>query len=113
MSKDDAGKAGYGRPPKDSRFKPGRSGNPRGRPKGVRNLRSDFNEVMTKRVRIREDGELRYVSRQGGTFAEPLRQGVAGRYKSVGPVVGKVGEDGIARRPAIAIQRHDKRSCYR
>src|SRR5688572_30362761 len=28
---------GYGRPPVHSRFKPGHSGNPRGRPKGARN----------------------------------------------------------------------------
>jgi hypothetical protein len=28
---------GYGRPPKHSQFKPGQSGNPRGRPKGARN----------------------------------------------------------------------------
>ena len=38
MSKDDAGTGGYGRPPRDSRFKPGRSGDPSGRPKGARSL---------------------------------------------------------------------------
>jgi len=29
---------GYGNPPKHTRFRPGRSGNPAGRRKGVRNL---------------------------------------------------------------------------
>jgi hypothetical protein len=28
---------GYGKPPTESRFAPGRSGNPKGRPKGARN----------------------------------------------------------------------------
>ena len=89
MSKDDAGKAGYGRPPKDSRFKPGRSGNPRGRPKGVRNLRSDFNEVMTKRVRIREDGELRYVSRQEALLLSLCVKALQGDTRASGQLLAR------------------------
>ena len=34
----DAEKVGYGRPPLTTRFKPGESGNPRGRPKGSKSL---------------------------------------------------------------------------
>ena len=64
MSKDDAGKGGYGRAASDNRFKPGRSGNPSGRPKGARSLRSDFNKVLKKRVQIREGGKPRYARRQ-------------------------------------------------
>jgi len=30
---------GYGKPPRDTRFKEGQSGNPRGRPPGLKNLR--------------------------------------------------------------------------
>ena len=89
MSKDDAGKGGYGRPPKDSRFKPGRSGNPRGRPKGVRNLRSDFNEVMTKRVRIREDGELRYVSRQEALLLSLCVKALQGDTRASGQLLAR------------------------
>jgi len=55
---------GFTRPPRNSRFKPGQSGNPKGRPKGTRNLKTDLDNLLRKRVQIREDGEQRYVSRQ-------------------------------------------------
>ena len=35
---------GYGKPPKESRFQPGQSGNPRGRPRGAKNKRPALNE---------------------------------------------------------------------
>jgi len=48
--------AGFKRPPKGTRFKPGRSGNPKGRPKGRRNLTTDLAALMKKRIPIRKDG---------------------------------------------------------
>jgi len=89
MSKDDAGKGGYGRPPKDSRFKPGRSGNPAGRPKRARTLRSDFHEVMKKRVQIREDGELRYVSRQEALLLSLCVKALQGDTRASGQLLAR------------------------
>jgi predicted phage terminase large subunit-like protein len=63
MNTKQGAKGGYGRPPNDGRFKPGCSGNPRGRPKAARNLRTELDNTLKKRVAIREDGELRYASR--------------------------------------------------
>ena len=37
---------GYGKPPEHTRFQPGRSGNPRGRPKGTKNLKTDLVEEL-------------------------------------------------------------------
>ena len=62
MSTNDGANGGYGRPPKDGRFKPGCSGNPSGRPKGARNLTTDLENILKKRVEIREDGKPRYAS---------------------------------------------------
>jgi hypothetical protein len=47
---------GYGRPPVEHQFKPGQSGNPSGRPKGVRNFSSDLREELAGPVSIK-DGE--------------------------------------------------------
>jgi hypothetical protein len=40
--------SGYGRPPLHTRFKPGQSGNPRGRPKGTVSFRLDFAEELAE-----------------------------------------------------------------
>jgi hypothetical protein len=43
---------GYGRPPLHSRFTPGKSGNPRGRPKGQLNIETEVREGdRSRRVR--------------------------------------------------------------
>lgn len=54
---------GYGRPPKATRFAPGRSGNPRGRPKGSRSVGAILNGVMSQKVTVSEGGRTRRVSR--------------------------------------------------
>src|ERR1700742_2968486 len=45
---------GYKRPPKHTQFRPGQSGNPKGRPKGTQNLKSDLREELGEIVRVRE-----------------------------------------------------------
>jgi Family of unknown function (DUF5681) len=50
---------GYGRPPLHSRFKPGQLGNPKGRPKQSRNLRTIVKQVFDEQMPIREGGRLR------------------------------------------------------
>lgn len=53
---------GYCKPPKHTQFKPGRSGNPRGRPKGAKNETTILREILNKRIAIREGGRTRKVS---------------------------------------------------
>ena len=61
---DDAFAVGYKKPPQHSRFKPGRSGNPRGRQKGVRNFGSDVKRTLEVPVRLNDQGRARRVSTQ-------------------------------------------------
>jgi hypothetical protein len=87
MSTDDPGKGGYGRPPSDDRLKPGHSGNPNGRPKGARSLRSDFNKVLKKRVPIREGGKPRYARRQEIILLKLLAKALQGQTKAAGQLL--------------------------
>lgn len=43
---------GYGKPPKHSQFQPGKSGNPKGRVKGSRGLKSDLEDELRARHTI-------------------------------------------------------------
>jgi len=53
---------GYARPPLHSRFKPGQSGNPKGRPKGRKNMGLILNDILKEPISIRKGNTIRKVS---------------------------------------------------
>lgn len=52
---------GYGKPPKNTRFKKGQSGNPKGRLKGRKNMSTIVSNVLDRNVTITENGQTRKV----------------------------------------------------
>lgn len=48
---------GYGKPPAQSRWKKGQSGNPRGRPKASRGLKADLHAELISRMEIQMNGK--------------------------------------------------------
>jgi hypothetical protein len=57
------GIVGYKRPPVDRQFKPGQSGNPKGRPKGRKNLKTMLVDVLYTKVKLRGKNGTRTVSK--------------------------------------------------
>lgn len=73
---------GYGRPPEHTRFKPGKSGNPKGRPKHSKNLKSIIQQALTSTVTVRENGRLRSVSKIEGVVLSQLERALKGNEKA-------------------------------
>ena len=59
---------GYRKPPKHSRFRPGQSGNPAERRKGVRNLMTEVKRTLRVPVKVKESGRARKISTQEGAL---------------------------------------------
>jgi Family of unknown function (DUF5681) len=69
---------GYGRPPLASRFKPGMSGNTRGRPKGSRNVKTQIEEAMTAGILIQVGAKTKRVSTIAGVVLRQLHKALMG-----------------------------------
>jgi Family of unknown function (DUF5681) len=76
MNGEDEG-IGYGRPPVATRFRKGRSGNPKGRPRG-RHRQLPYDTVLGQMVTIREDGRERRVTAAEAFLLQLTRKGLAG-----------------------------------
>jgi len=54
-------KVGKGHPPKHSQFKKGKSGNPAGRPKGSKNLKSLVDQLLGQKVPVVQNGQKKLI----------------------------------------------------
>lgn len=68
---------GFGKPPAATRFKKGKSGNPKGRPKNRRKT-VPYDAVLGQMVTIREDGRERRVTAAEAFLLQLTQKGLAG-----------------------------------
>lgn len=74
---------GYGKPPTSTRFKKGRSGNPNGRPKGVRNFSTDLDDVLSGKVTVTKNGKPMKVSSQSATLMRLREKALSGDLRAM------------------------------
>jgi hypothetical protein len=78
---------GYGRPPLHSRFKPGQSGNPKGRAKQSRNMRTIVQQVLNEDMQIREGGRVRRMSAIEALVRTTLARSFKGDPKALASLI--------------------------
>jgi len=78
---------GYGKPPKNSQFKKGESGNPKGRMKNTRNLKTDLNKILEKRISVREGDRKFMVSGQEGMLMSLMSKCLKGDTKAINTLI--------------------------
>ena len=78
---------GYKRPPKEHQFPPGRSGNPRGRPKGAKGLRQILQGEFSQRMQIMEGDKPLKVSKLQLIVKRELEKAMAGNQRAIEHVI--------------------------
>lgn len=86
-NKNDDDRVGYKRPPKHTRFKPGQSGNPKGRPKYSRNLKTEFLEELGERIRVREGDRERKITKQRAFIKALVAAAIRGDMRATSAIV--------------------------
>jgi hypothetical protein len=73
---------GYGRPPVGTRFRAGQSGNPRGRPKGARNLSTVVAAALSERVAVNENGRRRRITKLEAAVKQLVNRAAPGEARA-------------------------------
>jgi uncharacterized protein DUF5681 len=77
------GPVGYGNPPEDTRFKPGKSGNPRGRPRGSLSVATVLKKSLCEKIFINENGRRKKVSKFEAALKQLVNLATSGELRAI------------------------------
>jgi Family of unknown function (DUF5681) len=102
---------GYGKPPVHTRFQKGQSGNPKGRPRGRKNLSSLLNEALNGWVIVVENGRRKKITKREAIITQLVNKSAAADLKATQIVLALVQEveaqaDGSADEAALTEADH-------
>lgn len=81
MKRNDSGapyEVGFGKPPKRTRFRPGTSGNPAGRPKGKKNLATVLDRALQEKVIVSENGIRKTITKLEASVTQLVNKSASG-----------------------------------
>ncbi len=74
---------GYRKPPRQTQFQPGQSGNAAGRPKGAKNLATIVNNAITEKVAVTENGKRKSVSKLEVAVKQLVNKAASGDQRAM------------------------------
>lgn len=74
---------GYMKPPKETQFKPGQSGNKSGRPCGTKNTYKLLEDILNEKVQISQDGRQLKINKKTAILLQAVNSAVKGNHKSI------------------------------
>jgi hypothetical protein len=74
---------GYGKPPRHTQFEKGRSGNPKGRPKGSQPLVTSLAKILDEKVALTQNGRRRTVTKLVAAAKQLADSAAAGDLEAI------------------------------
>jgi hypothetical protein len=97
---DGAPAVGYKRPPNATRFRKGKSGNSKGRPKGSENLSKILQDVLGERISVSEGGKLKRMSKAEALVQLMFNHALKGDIKAIGGILEFADKIGRTKQPS-------------
>ncbi len=73
---------GYKKPPRHTQFKPGQSGNAKGRPKGSKNFATVIEKELRTPIEVTEGGKRKRISKREAVVKQTVNKAAAGDPKA-------------------------------
>jgi hypothetical protein len=90
----DEEKVGYKRPPRKAQFKPGQSGNPTGKAKGLRSISTELQDILSEQITVADDGALKTMSKQRALASALVTAAISGDLRATAIVMSHLSRDG-------------------
>ena len=74
---------GYGKPPRETRFAKGQSGNPRGRPSGAKNFKTLLSDALNEPVIVTENGGRRKVTKRQAIITQLVNRSATADWRAI------------------------------
>jgi Family of unknown function (DUF5681) len=87
---------GYKRPPKHKQYRPGISGNPRGRPKKRATLQDIVTDVLFEKIEVRVGERTRRITSVSALMRTTMNRAIKGDYKFVMAVIAFIRMSGLS-----------------
>lgn len=96
---------GYGRPPQHTRFQPGRSGNPKGRPKGSKNFNTVFAEELAQPVTLIENGKRKRMPKSRALAKQTINRALGNDTKATAMIFDQIRRsEGAGEAPVAVVE---------